>query len=359
MPTHKGGYKIKLIRTNNRSKMFDRCSPSIKPQKWIDNYERQQGKESSSNSKENKEKHHFYSFLYKCGLKFYPYCRLKPTAIIKNPHATYDVAYEPQYPFFVKDRIQVRHSVYDYNLPLSTSDFVSIFNCYILNISQICAKATRISGQKAASTVFKNIRQFTEVGAKKIANADGGYCTDCEIDYRFSEEYKYAHVIMMYKFDFPIRNIQSPARYVITVLMFKSKELFQDQLFNRLAKSMFIDNHRLIFNSTLNPIKGKNTCEYDRIYRARNCFTCCKHEKRRKQFKRCKLCKIAYYCSKKCQKRDWNELSHKRDCVKWNRFGFPTLPMRKQFVCNKCQKKKRNMKTKYNRKKKQCQCDCK
>ena len=40
----------------------------------------------------------------------------------------------------------------------------------------------------------------------------------------------------------------------------------------------------------------------------------CNQNNKHNEWKKCARCKVIYYCSKKCQKYDWNKLKHRNIC---------------------------------------------
>ena len=54
----------------------------------------------------------------------------------------------------------------------------------------------------------------------------------------------------------------------------------------------------------------------------KECYYC---REKSKKLKLCKRCRKAKYCSKNCQKNDWNLRNHKHECVKFNWVGIITI----------------------------------
>lgn len=103
-------------------------------------------------------------------------------------------------------------------------------------------------------------------------------------------------------------------RIIFTIFKIKNKQIITTNLLNEIGT--YIND---VYGSLMMPVFSKGIIQI-RITKKcmnnkklfQNCFNCYTNGQNKK-FQKCKSCKIAHYCSKKCQKIDWNML-HRVQC---------------------------------------------
>eukprot|EP01084_Bolivina_argentea_P038370 70939_1 len=88
------------------------------------------------------------------------------------------------------------------------------------------------------------------------------------------------------------------------------KELMMKQKFIFLSDSEYVRTCFKLFHSFSGEV-------YRQKWNAMQCQNMkCNRIRKNEKFKKCKLCRVARYCSKKCQKYNWNKQNHKLHCRK-------------------------------------------
>eukprot|EP01084_Bolivina_argentea_P257372 433612_1 len=133
----------------------------------------------------------------------------------------------------------------------------------------------------------------------------------------FISYYDFDYFCAMYKTLFTfcdsLRNLQSVSKLCITLFIISIKTKYSDFFMNT-----FTDEFQIVMKNVVNDIL---------LHHRKNTIKCHNCHKFNENIKLCKGCKVIYYCSKYCQKRDWKK-RHRLNCrgikkIWWSRKWKP------------------------------------